>query len=74
MRTNAQISLGKSLILHISFIFLQDWYSPDIEVIICNSHEDSGLCGQIGVVRGVTPGKFPYYFYCQLIEIKLKWS
>merc|ERR1719273_883328 len=33
-----------------------DWYSPDIEVIIRDSHEDSGLCGQIGVVRGVTPG------------------
>ena len=34
-----------------------DWYSPDIEVIIRDSHEDSGLCGQVGVVRGVTPGK-----------------
>ena len=40
------------------YIFQQDWYSPDIEVIIRDSHEDSGLCGQIGVVRGVTPGKF----------------
>ena len=37
--------------------FSKDWYSPDIEVIIRDSHEDSGLCGQIGVVRGVTPGK-----------------
>merc|ERR1712150_319455 len=34
-----------------------DWYSPDIEVIIRDSHEDSGLCGQIGVVRGATPGE-----------------
>lgn len=34
----------------------QDWYSPDIEVLIKDSHEDTGLCGQIGVVRGVTPG------------------
>jgi len=34
----------------------QDWYSPDIEVVIKDSHEDTGLCGQIGVVRGVTPG------------------
>ena len=34
----------------------QDWYSPDIEVLIKESHEDTGLCGQIGVVRGVTPG------------------
>ena len=36
---------------------MQDWYSPDIEVIIRDSHEDTGLWGQIGVVRGVTPGK-----------------
>ena len=34
----------------------QDWYSPDIEVLIRDTHEDSGLIGQIGVVRGVTPG------------------
>ena len=34
----------------------QDWYSPDIEVVIKDSHDDTGLCGQIGVVRGVTPG------------------
>merc|ERR1719429_484737 len=34
----------------------QDWYSPDIEVVIKDSHEDTGLCGQIGVIRGVTPG------------------
>lgn len=33
-----------------------DWYSPDIEVLIKDTHEDSGLIGQIGVVRGVTPG------------------
>jgi transcription elongation factor SPT5 len=33
-----------------------DWYSPEIEVVIKDSHEDTGLCGQIGVVRGVTPG------------------
>ena len=35
---------------------MQDWYSPDIEVLIRDTHEDSGLIGQIGVVRGVTPG------------------
>jgi len=34
----------------------QDWYTPDIEVLIKDTHEDTGLCGQIGVVRGVTPG------------------
>jgi len=34
----------------------QDWYSPEIEVVIKDSHDDTGLCGQIGVVRGVTPG------------------
>jgi len=33
-----------------------DWYSPDIEVTIKSTHDDSGLCGQIGVIRGVTPG------------------
>ena len=37
-------------------LLLQDWYSPDIEVLIKDTHEDSGLIGQIGVVRGVTPG------------------
>ena len=25
----------------------QDWYSPDIEVLIKDSHEDTGLCGQV---------------------------
>ena len=35
---------------------LQDWYSPDIEVEIKDTHSDTGLCGQIGVVRGVNPG------------------
>eukprot|EP00094_Tigriopus_californicus_P005339 TCALIF_05148-PA protein Name:"Similar to SUPT5H Transcription elongation factor SPT5 (Homo sapiens)" AED:0.12 eAED:0.12 QI:0/0.33/0.3/1/0.77/0.8/10/0/1058 len=33
-----------------------DWYSPDIEVVIRNTHDDTGLCGQVGVIRGVTPG------------------
>ena len=27
-----------------------------VQVVIKDSHEDTGLCGQIGVVRGVTPG------------------
>jgi len=34
----------------------QDWYSPDIEVVIKDTHQDNNLCGQIGVVRGVIPG------------------
>ena len=38
------------------FFLFQDWYSPDIEVMVRNTHTDSGLCGQTGVVRGVTPG------------------
>jgi len=33
-----------------------DWYSPDIEVLIKDTHDDGGLIGQVGVVRGVTPG------------------
>jgi len=33
-----------------------DWYSPDIEVTIRDTHDDTGLCGQIGIIRGVTPG------------------
>ena len=36
--------------------YSQDWYSPDIEVMVRHTHTDSGLCGQTGVVRGVTPG------------------
>ena len=27
-----------------------------LQVVIKDSHDDTGLCGQIGVVRGVTPG------------------
>lgn len=33
-----------------------DWYSPDLEVIIRDTHEDTGLSGQVGIIRGVTPG------------------
>lgn len=33
-----------------------DWYTPDIEVMIADSYEDTGLHGKIGIVRGVTPG------------------
>jgi len=33
-----------------------DWYSPDIEVTIKDTHDDNGLCGQVGVIRGVTSG------------------
>lgn len=40
-----------------NFIFdFQDWYSPDIEVTIRDTHDDTGLCGQVGIIRGVTPG------------------
>ena len=35
---------------------MQDWYTPEIEVEIKDTHSDTGLCGQIGVVRGVNPG------------------
>ena len=38
------------------FFFVQDWYSPDIEVTIRDTHDDTGLCGQVGIIRGVTPG------------------
>ncbi|XP_071743655.1 transcription elongation factor SPT5-like [Lepeophtheirus salmonis] len=38
-----------------------DWYSPDIEVLICDTHDDTRLVGQIGVVRGVTPGMCSVY-------------
>jgi len=41
----------------------QDWYSPDIEVVIKDSHSDSNLCGQIGVVRGVIPGHCSVYLH-----------
>ena len=34
----------------------QDWYSPEIEVVIKDIHYDTDLCGEIGVVRGVTAG------------------
>lgn len=33
-----------------------DWYTPEIEVTIRDTHKDTGLCGQVGVIRGVTPG------------------
>jgi len=34
----------------------QDWYTPDIEVVIKDSHTDTNLCGQLGYVTGVIPG------------------
>jgi len=40
-----------------------EWYSPNIEVLIRDTHEDTGLCGQIGVVRGVTPGMCSVFLY-----------
>ena len=33
-----------------------EWYSPDIEVVIGDSCQEAGLCGQLGVVRGVNSG------------------
>jgi len=39
----------------------QDWYSPDIEVLIKETGTD--FCGQIGVVRGVTPGMCSVFLY-----------
>ena len=32
-------------------------------MLIRDSHEDTGLCGQIGVLRGVTPGMCSVYLY-----------
>lgn len=53
---------------HYIYIFnacsiLKDWYSPDIEVVIKDSHSDSNLCGQLGVVRGVIPGHCSVYLH-----------
>lgn len=33
-----------------------EWYTPDIEVLISDSCPESGLCGQLAVVRGVNSG------------------
>ena len=33
------------------------------QVLIRDTHEDTGLCGQIGVVRGVTPGMCSVFLY-----------
>jgi len=41
----------------------QDWYSPDIEVLIKDTHSDTHLCGQLGVVRGVIPGHCSVYLH-----------
>lgn len=38
-----------------------DWYTPDIEVTIASTYEDSALHGKTGVVRGVTPGMCSLY-------------
>ena len=32
-------------------------------MLIRDSHEDTGLCGQIGVLRGVMPGMCSVYLY-----------
>ena len=35
---------------------MQDWQTPDIVVRIRDSHDDSGLSGQTGVIRSITGG------------------
>jgi len=47
----------------IDMLSSQDWYSPDIEVVIKDSHSDTNLCGQLGVVRGVIPGHCSVYLH-----------
>ena len=49
----------------------QDWYSPDIEVVIKDSHTDGNLCGQIGVVRGVIPGHCSVYLHDEERSVKI---
>lgn len=36
---------------------LQEWCTTDIEVRIRDSHDDPGLCGQTGVIRGISGGQ-----------------
>ena len=33
---------------------MHDWQTTDIEVRIRETHDDSGLIGQTGIIRGVT--------------------
>lgn len=33
---------------------LQEWCTTDIEVRIRDTHDDRGLCGQTGVIRGIS--------------------
>ena len=40
-----------------------EWYSPDIEVLIGDSCVEPGLCGQLGVVRGVNSGLCSVYLH-----------
>ncbi|KAF4530960.1 hypothetical protein B566_EDAN011341 [Ephemera danica] len=35
---------------------LQDWHTTDLEVRIKDTHDDAGLTGQIGVIRGISGG------------------
>ncbi|MPC98932.1 Transcription elongation factor SPT5 [Portunus trituberculatus] len=35
---------------------MHDWQTTDIEVRIRETHDDSGLIGQTGVIRGVSGG------------------
>jgi len=35
---------------------LQDWFTTDIEVRVKDSHNDAGLSGQTGVIRGISGG------------------
>ncbi|GAB6022325.1 transcription elongation factor spt5 [Chamberlinius hualienensis] len=34
----------------------QEWHTTEIEVVIRDSHEDAGLVGQVGVIRGISGG------------------
>ena len=36
----------------------QDWQTTDIEVRIREIHEDTGLIGQIGVIRGISVSSY----------------
>lgn len=39
----------------------QEWHTTDIEVRIRDTHEDVGLVGQTGVIRGVSVSVFTFF-------------
>jgi hypothetical protein len=42
----------------------QEWQTTDIEVRIRDTHDDAGLSGQTGIIRGISVSQLFVLFFC----------